>query len=81
MIHCHHRKFGISFQPDCPDHIKKRSMSGVWDALISGKPPRLAHCDREWVTLIDGSIPGWWVPLVGFVSDDDLRALARRLLR
>lgn len=79
MIRCHQRKVGVRFHPDCPDHVKQRSFAGMCDAMPTDQPPRIPRCDHEWVTRIDERIPGWWIPLIGFVSDDSFKTLAKRV--
>ncbi len=79
MFRCYQRKIGVQFHPDCPDHVKRRDITGLLGALHAGRPPRLPHCDQEWITLVDERIPGWQIPLIGFISEESLKGFGRRL--
>ena len=76
MIRLYQRKIGIRFHPDCPEHFKRR---GLTASTSASEKHQIPHCDPDWVSRIDERIPGWWLPLSGFVSDEDLKALGKRL--
>lgn len=73
---------GIRFAPGCPDHVKRRSMTTLFDAFgdKAGEVIRLPDCDKEYVQCIDETIPGWWFPLFGFLSDAKIKTIKAKCL-
>lgn len=51
-------------------------------AILAGEESlRVPLCDQQWVTRIDERIVGWWIPVVGFVSDATLAESYRKVVR
>jgi hypothetical protein len=79
MIRCSQRRIGVQFHPNCPAHIKKRSFINQFSNTSPDNECLLPLCDQEWVTRIDQRVWGWWIPMVGFFSDDDIKAFTKRV--
>jgi hypothetical protein len=79
MIRCSQRRIGIQFHPNCPAHIKKRIFINQFSNASPDNEHSSPYCDQEWVTRTDQRVLGWWIPMVGFFSDDDIRAFKKRV--
>ena len=78
-----YRHQGFVFTPDCPEHVKVRTVKTVWPNLDDDEKIVVPLCDQPFVKLVDSTVKGWELPFVGFVSDErvaELVAQARRAL-
>ena len=78
MIRYRQRSIGVRFHQDCPDYIKIRCVNATFNAMASNGCPAIASCDHRWVENYEEVTPGWWFPVIGFVSDTSLHAIALR---
>ena len=79
MIHLNMRHVGFYFAPNCPEYVKQRTIINVLPRLKRGDPVMIPLCDQQWVRPYEGVVPGWWIPVVGFIPDEQINKRFKRL--